>query len=82
MREPQEWAIAKLPGARLVPLATLPATFGSLDSAREIVVYCRSGVRSLRAASQLRSAGFRKVSNLTGGILRWSNDVDPSVPTY
>ena len=82
VREPQEWAIAQLPGARLVPLGTLPATLGSLDSAREIVVYCKGGVRSLRAATQLRAAGFRKVSNLTGGILRWSADVDPSVPTY
>jgi adenylyltransferase/sulfurtransferase len=66
----------------LVPLASLPATFGSLDSAREIVVYCKGGVRSLRAASQLRAAGFRKVSNLTGGILGWSKDVDPRVPSY
>jgi len=82
VREPQEWAIAQLPGARLVPLGTRPATLGSLDSAREIVVYCKGGVRSLRAATQLRAAGFRKVSNLTGGILRWSADVDPSVPTY
>ena len=53
-----------------------------LSHAREIVVYCKGGVRSLRAATQLRAAGFRKVSNLTGGILRWSADVDPSVPTY
>ena len=82
VREPQEWAIAQIPGARLIPLGTLPGVVGSLNSNREVVVYCKGGVRSARAAAQLRAAGFRRVSNLTGGILRWSKDVDPSVPTY
>ncbi len=82
VREPQEWAIGRLPGARLVPLATLPATLGSLDRAREIVVYCKGGTRSTKAAAQLRAAGFVRVSHLTGGILGWSRDVDPGVPAY
>ncbi|MBO9321673.1 MAG: rhodanese-like domain-containing protein, partial [Roseiflexus sp.] len=53
-----------------------------LDSAVEMVVYCRSGVRSARAVELLRQAGFRKVKNMAGGILRWSDEVDPGVPKY
>jgi adenylyltransferase/sulfurtransferase len=82
VREPHEWNIARLPGARLVPLGTLPQNLHTLDSARDVVVYCRSGARSARAAAQLSAAGFRRVWNLTGGILRWSDEVDPSVPRY
>ena len=81
VREPYEWNIARLPGARLIPLGTIPAAMTSLDPTREIVVYCRSGVRSADAARQLQAAGFR-VSNLAGGILRWSDDVDPEIPKY
>jgi adenylyltransferase/sulfurtransferase len=54
----------------------------ALDGAREIVVMCRSGQRGATAARQLQAAGFRKVSNLAGGLLRWSDDVDPRVPKY
>jgi molybdopterin/thiamine biosynthesis adenylyltransferase/rhodanese-related sulfurtransferase len=82
VREPGEWEVARLPGARLVPLGQLAASMASLDSAREIVVMCRSGQRSANAARQLQAAGFRKVKNLAGGILRWSDEVDPSVPKY
>ena len=81
VREPYEWQIGRIDGARLIPLGQLPAQVSSLDSTRDIVVYCRSGVRSADAARQLRAAGFR-VSNLAGGILRWSDDVDPSIPKY
>lgn len=81
VREPYEWKIAHLPDARLIPLGELPSKMNTLDSARDIVVYCRSGVRSADATQQLRKAGFRAV-NLAGGILRWSDDVDPSVPKY
>jgi len=81
VREPYEWEIGRIPGARLIPLGNLRHAMGSLDTAREIVVYCRSGVRSADAARVLRAAGFRAL-NLTGGILRWSDDVDPSVPKY
>ena len=84
VREPHEWDIAKLPGARLVPLATLPATLGSLDSAREIVVYCKSGVRSLRAASQLQAAGFRRCRTSPaascGGAATWTRACRPTEP--
>ena len=82
VREPGEWAIARLPQARLIPLGQLTASMAQLDSSREIVVMCRSGQRSASAVRQLQAAGFRKVTNLAGGILRWSDEVDPSVPKY
>jgi molybdopterin/thiamine biosynthesis adenylyltransferase/rhodanese-related sulfurtransferase len=81
VREPYEWNIARLPGAQLIPLGQLPAALSTIDSSREIVVYCRSGMRSADATRQLRAAGFR-ASNLAGGILRWSDDVDPSIQKY
>ena len=82
VREPHEWEIGRIPGARLIPLGTLAGALSTLDPAREIVVQCKSGVRSARAVRQLQAAGFRRVSNLAGGILRWSDDVDSSVPKY
>ncbi len=82
VREPHEWAIGKLPGARLVPLGTLAEAAAALDPARDVVVYCRAGVRGAKAVRQLQANGFRRVANLTGGIIRWSDDVDPTVPKY
>ena len=82
MREPHEWAIAKIPGARLVPLGAFTESLASFDSARDIVVTCKMGGRSAKAVRQLQAAGFKKVWNLAGGILRWSDDVDPTVPKY
>ncbi|HVP71742.1 MAG TPA: molybdopterin-synthase adenylyltransferase MoeB [Gemmatimonadaceae bacterium] len=82
VREPREWEMARVEGARLVPLGTLAGAIPSLDREAEIVVMCKSGVRSANAARQLRDAGFRRVLNLAGGIKRWSADVDPRVPTY
>ncbi|MGE5730452.1 MAG: molybdopterin-synthase adenylyltransferase MoeB [Gemmatimonas sp.] len=82
VREPGEWAIARIDGARLIPLAQIPASLPSLDKTREIVVMCRSGVRSADAARYMQRAGFARVKNLAGGILRWSADVDPRVPRY
>jgi rhodanese-related sulfurtransferase len=82
VREPHEWDIARIPGARLIPLGEFPAAIPTLDRSREIVVQCRSGVRSAKAVRQLQEAGFTRVRNLTGGILRWSDDVDPGVAKY
>jgi adenylyltransferase/sulfurtransferase len=82
VREPHEWDIARLPGARLIPQGTIAAELSTLDSAREIVVMCRSGVRSARVVRQLQDAGFRRVRNLSGGILRWADDVDRTIPKY
>jgi adenylyltransferase/sulfurtransferase len=85
VREPHEWRIARLPGARLVPLGTIERgdadALASFDPAREIVVYCKGGTRSLKAARRLAGLGLR-VTNMTGGITRWSDDVDPAVPKY
>lgn len=82
VRNPPEWEIARLPGARLLPLPELAARVHELSSADELVVYCKSGIRSAQAVDFLRTAGFRKLAHLTGGIDRWSADVDPSVPRY
>ncbi len=82
VREPYEAQIAAIPGARLIPLGTVASAMATLDKTRRIVVMCRSGKRSADAARQLMDAGFGDVTNLAGGILRWSADVDPSVPTY
>jgi sulfur-carrier protein adenylyltransferase/sulfurtransferase len=82
VREPYEWEIARIEGARLVPLSTFPGAITQLDPSREIVVQCKVGGRSARAADALIAAGFRNVWNLAGGITRWSDDVDPSIPKY
>lgn len=82
VREPHEWEIVHLPGARLIPLATLPAHLHEFDRAQPIVVHCRSGARSAKATQLLKDAGFRNVRNLEGGILRWADEVDPSLPRY
>jgi adenylyltransferase/sulfurtransferase len=82
VREPHEYDICRLEGSKLIPLGELPKRVNELNSADDIVVHCRSGVRSARAVDFLRKAGFRKVKNLTGGILAWSDQVDPSVPKY
>ncbi|HEU5098360.1 MAG TPA: molybdopterin-synthase adenylyltransferase MoeB [Roseiflexaceae bacterium] len=82
VREPNEWEIGHLPGATRISVNELQGRMNELDTAREMVVYCRSGARSGRAVDMLRAAGFRKVTNLTGGILRWSDDVDASIPKY
>lgn len=82
VREPQEWQICHLPGAKLIPLGQLPHRVHELNSADEIVAYCRSGQRSARAVQFLQGAGFRKIKNLRGGILGWAAQVDPTVPRY
>jgi len=81
VREAHEYQICNLNGY-LLPLGDLPKRVHELDSSREIVAHCRSGKRSADAAEFLRKAGFHKIWNLKGGILAWSDDVDPSVPKY
>jgi rhodanese-related sulfurtransferase len=82
VREPHELAIASVPGVVHIPMAQVPERLAELDPAREIVVLCRSGGRSMQVARFLESRGYGSVSNLTGGTLAWSRDVDPSLPTY
>jgi adenylyltransferase/sulfurtransferase len=82
VREPYEHRIARVEGARLVPLRTLPESLGALDAGRETVVLCHHGVRSASAAELLRRRGFRSVRNVEGGIEAWSLDVDAGVPRY
>jgi molybdopterin/thiamine biosynthesis adenylyltransferase/rhodanese-related sulfurtransferase/molybdopterin converting factor small subunit len=82
VREPHEYQICKIPYAKLIPLGDLPKRVNELDSADEIVAHCKSGVRSAKAVDFLKQAGFRKVRNMKGGILAWSDKVDPSVPKY
>jgi len=82
VREPHEFDICRIPGSLLIPLGDVPARMNELDSAQEIVVHCRSGARSARAVEFLRQAGFARIHNLRGGILAWSDQVDPSVPKY
>ena len=81
VREPQEYRICHLNG-RLIPLGEIPQRVGELDRSREIVVHCRSGKRSADAVEFLQRAGFQKIWNLKGGILAWSDEVDPTVPKY
>ena len=80
MREPSEAAICGIPGARLIPLGELRRRLDELDRAAEIVVHCKSGARSARATGLLRDHGFARAVNLAGGILRWINEIDPSLP--
>jgi adenylyltransferase/sulfurtransferase len=82
VREPHELQISKLPGADLIPLGQLAARLSELDSAQEMVVFCKSGSRSARALELLVSAGFRKAKNLKGGINAWAREVDPTLPLY
>jgi adenylyltransferase/sulfurtransferase len=82
VREPHEWAICRIPGARLIPLGSLAGRLQELDPARTYVLQCRSGQRSATAAVLLRKSGFPRVLNLRGGILAWAREVDPTTPTY
>ncbi len=82
VREPHEYQICRIPYAKLIPLGDLPKRVNELDSADEIVAHCKSGVRSAKAVDFLKQAGFKKVRNMKGGILAWSDKVDPSVPKY
>jgi adenylyltransferase/sulfurtransferase len=82
VREPHEFQICRIPDSQLIPLGQVPQRMNELNSADEIVVHCRSGMRSAQAVQLLMKAGFRKIYNLKGGILAWSDQVDPSVPKY
>jgi adenylyltransferase/sulfurtransferase len=83
VRQPDEYAFAKINGAKLIPLGEIMRRVSELDPSREAVIMCKIGGRSSRAIEALMHAGYQgKLKNLAGGITAWSNDVDPSVPKY
>ncbi len=82
VREPNEYQINRIAGSMLIPLGDIPKRFNELDPDEEIVVQCKVGGRSAKAADFLRSVGFKRVLNLKGGILDWIDKVDPSQPKY
>jgi molybdopterin/thiamine biosynthesis adenylyltransferase/rhodanese-related sulfurtransferase/molybdopterin converting factor small subunit len=82
VRNPPEWEINQLEGAKLIPLAELQDRLGELDPADTIVAHCHHGMRSARAVNLLREMGFSRAINLAGGIDAWSTMVDPSIPRY
>jgi sulfur-carrier protein adenylyltransferase/sulfurtransferase len=82
VREPHELQISALPDAVNIPLGGLAAHLSELDSAEDMIVFCKSGTRSTRALELLVSAGFKKVKNLKGGINAWAQEVDKSLPIY
>jgi adenylyltransferase/sulfurtransferase len=82
VREPYEYEIGRINGSKLIPLGQIGDRAGELNPDQEIVLQCKGGVRSAQALETLRAKGFKKLVNLKGGILSWSDEVDPSVPKY
>src|SRR5215213_1354014 len=83
VRQPEEFAFAKIEGAKLIPLGELMSRISEIDPTRKTVFQCKSGVRSARAVEMLQQMGFQgNMKNLRGGITAWSNEVDPKVPKY
>jgi adenylyltransferase/sulfurtransferase len=83
VREPDEYAVARIPNSIHIPLAQVLNRMSEIDPARDTVIHCKMGGRSARAIEALTRSGFEgKLTNLKGGITAWSNEVDPSVPKY
>lgn len=82
VREPWEYQRARIEGAKLIPLGTIPASFQEIDGAERVILYCHHGVRSLDAAAWLRQQGVGGAQSISGGIDRWTTEVDPLVPRY
>jgi len=82
VREPQEFEICRIPGSVLIPLGDLPSRLSELEGRDDMIVHCKSGVRSGKAVRLLRKAGYSKARNLKGGILAWIDRIDPTLPKY
>ena len=82
VRNPPEWEICRIEGAKLIPMGEIQDRLGELDPADTIVAHCHHGARSARVVNFLRQMGFSRAINLAGGIDAWSEEVDPSVPRY
>lgn len=82
VRNPPEYQICKLAGSTLLPLPDLPMRVKELDPEQEMIVHCKSGMRSAKAIAFLKEQGFTRLRNLTGGIMAWAQQIDPTMPTY
>lgn len=82
VREPWEYELCRIPGAKLIPMGALPANLTAMLDADEVVCYCHHGMRSLDAAAWLRQRGVESARSMAGGIERWSVEIDPQVPRY
>jgi rhodanese-related sulfurtransferase len=85
VREPAEYALTSIEGAELIPMGTVPSRLQHLDAAADdatLIIFCHHGVRSLNVAYWLREQGVAGCQSMTGGIDRWSEEVDPAVPRY
>jgi rhodanese-related sulfurtransferase len=84
VRQPEEHALVALPGSALIPLGELHARVDEIEAWKEdtVVVYCHHGIRSAQAVALLRAVGFTNVHNLSGGIDRWTSEVEPTLPRY
>ena len=82
VREHREFEICRIPGSVLIPLGDLPSRLSELEGRDDMIVHCKSGVRSGKAVRLLREAGYSKARNLTGGILAWIDRIDPTLPKY
>jgi sulfur-carrier protein adenylyltransferase/sulfurtransferase len=82
VREPHEWEIGHIDGARLIPLHRIQSAIATIDANAPVAVYCKGGTRSALAVRDLQEAGFRHVWSVSGGILRWAREVDPDIPQY
>ena len=82
VREPWEYEVCRIEGAKLIPMTTIPANLQSLDVEEPVVCYCHHGMRSLDVAVWLQKQGVESARSLAGGIDKWSAEVDPQVPRY
>lgn len=83
VRQPDEYAFAKIEGSKLIPLGEVVRRMNELDPEREAIIHCKMGGRSAKAIEMLQAAGYQgKLKNMKGGITAWSNEVDPKVPKY
>lgn len=82
VREPWEWDVCRIEGAKLIPMRTIPASLQALDVEDPVICYCHHGMRSLDVAVWLQKQGVESARSLVGGIERWSVEIDPKVPRY
>lgn len=82
VRDPWEYDLCKIPGAKSIPLGSLPASLNALPDGEEVICYCHHGMRSLNAAAWLRQQGVENAKSMAGGIDRWAVEIDQKVPRY